>query len=88
MANRRIGLEYPISGFRVPGTKLLPDPSSVPPPPNLSVNWVQEYRPDWSKAADAPEIKSYIDAVTGDVWAAWIGGAGEGEDAVDIAKVN
>lgn len=90
MANRRLGLEYPITNFRCAGSTVLPDPLTPAPPINMSANGVQEYRPDFTKGVDDSDVAEFVAVVVGDAWAGWVGGVGEGESEieVDIAKVS
>lgn len=89
MANRRLGLEYPITNFRSAGSNVLPDPATPAPPVNMSANGIQEYRPDFTKNVEDVDVAEFVGVVVGDAWAGWVGGVGEGEmENVDIGKVS
>lgn len=88
MANRRLGLEYLVTNFRVVGSTTLPDPSDPVPPLHMSANGIQEFRPDWHKDPTDEGVAAFIEAATGDAWNAWEGGVGEGEEGVDMDKVS
>lgn len=89
--NRRIGLEYAISGFEVPGSPLLlpPQPagSAEIPVVGTSLNSIQEYRPDYTKTNEDAEIRELLDLVVEEVWGRWNRGGNEGEQGVDREKV-
>ena len=75
-ANRRLGIEYNVSKFESKGSRNLPDPSSVPPPPVESANHVHEFRPDFTQDVKAPTVRPFIQQVVEDVIAEWDIGVG------------
>jgi len=87
LANRRLGVEYIISGFETPGTKDLPDPHSIAPTEAESVNKIDEYRPNFKGDVSASTVKPYIDQVIEDVVEAWAD-MGEDEPHVDRKKAS
>jgi hypothetical protein len=86
MANRRLGVEYLVSGFDVLGHRELPHPSSVPLSAEESLNGVQEFRPDFTADATSSTVKPFLDQVTLDCIEAWEGGVGIGEEAAGIDR--
>ncbi|TXT07488.1 hypothetical protein VHUM_03208 [Vanrija humicola] len=71
MANRRLGVEYPVSSFEVKGSRDLPDPTNIPPTAETSVNGVDEFRPDFRADVGSASVRPFVDAVIQDVKAAW-----------------
>jgi hypothetical protein len=76
MANRRLGVVYNVKDYECQGTTLLPSPNSIPPTRETSVNYVQEYRPDFSAdvgPAYMETVRPFLDVVEGDVAELWDG---------------
>lgn len=71
MANRRLGVEYPVSSFEVKGSRDLPDPTNIPPTAETSVNGVDEFRPDFRADVGSASVRPFVDAVIQDVKASW-----------------
>lgn len=87
MANRRLGIEYNVSGFESKGGRELPSPESLPTSAGESVNGVEEFRPDFRGDVNAPTVKPFLDQVVQDCMEAWEAGVGKGEPAVTDRKV-
>ena len=87
MANRRLGVEYPVTHFEVTGSHDLPDPESEAPSVVESTNRIQEYRPDFRGDLNATSVRPFIDAVVEDCVEAWAGGLDVGEPVADRRKV-
>lgn len=83
MANRRLGVEYTVNGFDCKGTRELPDPSTIPPSADTSVNGVDEFRPDFRGDVSSATVRTYLDVVAHDCKAAWAETLAEEEPDVD-----
>lgn len=71
MANRRLGVEYTVNGFDCKGSRELPDPSSLPPTAESSVNGVDEFRPDFRGDVSSGTVRPFLDTVVLDCKTAW-----------------
>ena len=87
MANKRMGVEYNVSGFEVRGSGSLPNPDTPAPYPHQSANLIQEYRPDFRADIGHSSVQPFVHRVVDDVWELWQGGVGEGEPEMDRKKV-
>ena len=87
MANRRLGVEYTISGFETKGSKDLPDPNTIAPSSEESQNGIDEFRPDFRGDVGAISVRPFIDRVIEDCVEAWDAGLGQSEPEVDRRKV-
>lgn len=87
MANRRVGVEYPVSSFECKGSKDLPDPNSIPPTAETSINGVDEYRPDFRADVSSASVRPFIEAVTADVKKAWAENYAAAEPEVDDDQI-
>ncbi|KAK4686957.1 hypothetical protein P7C73_g3159, partial [Tremellales sp. Uapishka_1] len=82
-ANRRLGVEYLVSGFEVQGSKDLPAPESKAPHILQSVNCCEEYRPNFQGDINAPTVRPFIDRVVEDCIYEWEEkGMGAGEEDI------
>ena len=87
MANRRLGIEYNVSGFESKGGRELPSPDSTPKSAAESVNGVEEFRPYYKADVNSPTVKPFLDQVVQDVMDAWEAGVGKGESVINDRKV-
>lgn len=87
MANRRLGIEYNVSGFESKGGRELPSPDSTPKSAAESVNGVEEFRPDFRQDVTSLTVKPFIEQVAQDVLEAWEAGVGKGEFTLSVDKV-
>ena len=89
MANRRLGVQYPVKEFECHGSRDLPEPGTIPPSPAESVNGVQEFRPDF-RITDptTPAVKPFFDQVVDDCTNEWDAQIEPEEEQVDRKKVS
>ena len=87
MANRRLGIEYNVSGFESKGGKDLPSPDSPPVSAEESVNGVEEFRPDFRSDVNASTVKPFLEQVAQDCMDAWAAGIGKEEPPINALKV-
>lgn len=87
MANRRLGIEYNVSGFESKGGRDLPSPDSPPKSAAESVNEVEEFRPEFRSDVNSPTVKPFIEQVVLDCMEAWEAGVGRGEPVVNDRKI-
>lgn len=87
MANRRLGVEYPVQSFDSKGSRELPDPASIPPTADASINGVDEYRPDFRADVASATVRPFLDQVISDVRTAWSEGFEREEPDVDDEQI-
>ncbi|WRT63867.1 uncharacterized protein IL334_000792 [Kwoniella shivajii] len=87
MANRRLGVAYPVANFMSNGTRDLPDPTSIPPKAEESVNGVDEFRPDFRADVAAPGVRAFVDQVIEDCVESWQVSLGDDEPEVDRERI-
>lgn len=86
LTNRRMGVEYAVSGFEVKGSKDLPEPNPYAPGPAESINFVQEYRPVFTPDVQDDSVRTFLGVVVQDVQEAWDGL--KDSEPIDQGRVN
>lgn len=87
MANRRLGVEYPVSAFESKGTRDLPDPASIPAMAAESVNAVDEFRPDFRADVSSNTVRPFLDTVITDCKTTWNESYAADEPEVDEDQI-
>jgi hypothetical protein len=87
MANRRLGVQYPVKYHESLGTPHLPAPNTRAPPLEESLNRVQEYRPDYNHTPQEDEsVAEFLYIIKEDVWNAWEQEHGDMEEVEGVNK--